>query len=1010
MVAEKNGMDRQGNGKTIGDMKKLVLYFTFIVFIASCNHTSTEKKRALQKENGFVLDMENIYRGKLLAKTAAGDTLLFTGAKFISKDKVFSGKNSILLTPGREFALGTFISVRANDCYTFTIKAYGKTGKLFFVASAKNSDFYSKGSVLVDSSDTGWKTLFFRLKIPEAFKDSTIKFYVWNHGKDTVFLDDLSMEGCKELSEVFDKNEHLLKIYLDKKARKKIEKIKEEAEKNGVITTNKKSWFKTLMFYGNEVYDVKMRIKGDWLDHISGKKKSFRIKIRNNKAFKRMKVFSIQKPSTRYFIHQWFVYSWFRAEDILAPRYDFVPVQINNEILGYYAVEEYFEKQLLESLKRREGPILKFSEDALWDKVIMYLKTNEDYRYPFYEASKILPFDRSKVLKNKVLFNEFKIAKNLLYQYKYSLAPLSEIFDVDKAAKFFAMIDVANAWHGLQWHNLRFYYNPILCKLEFVNYDDFVDNGIYTNFTDQAIWGTFDRYDFSKSFPADVIARSPFADTNFVKSYIKYLEQFSGKNYWDSVFSVFDSSIGVYYAKLKYEYPEAYFNKKLYYNQAQRVYKALPQYKQMVKEGFYDKLKFPETTYGFYTDRADTFFLKDYVKAFVQKRYSDSVVIRVENYFPDTVLIEAYSKKKKSLPLSEEIKVLPFSSGKGTSEFTLPEKKVKKLVVRYGDFSTEVEVLPWEAPSAWSPRQELEQKNPFPHSSFYSVLNDTVYFSGTHTIEEIVLIPKGYVVIFEPGTHIDFINGGGFISYSPVLINGTKSHPVTISSSDRKSNGFTVLQAGQVRFKHAVFDGLGTLSYKGWQLSGAVTIYETETFIDSSMFKNNVCEDDLNIVRSNFVVTNSSFVNTFSDAFDSDFCTGITSNCTFRNLGNDAIDFSTSEIKITNCKIYNASDKGISGGEASKLFVSNCLIDGANIGIASKDLSVLRVDNTVIKDATYGFAVFMKKPEYGPAKIFAEKIKSDNVIFDEIVEKESLFRLDGKIIRGGSKNVASKFY
>jgi uncharacterized protein YjbI with pentapeptide repeats len=233
---------------------------------------------------------------------------------------------------------------------------------------------------------------------------------------------------------------------------------------------------------------------------------------------------------------------------------------------------------------------------------------------------------------------------------------------------------------------------------------------------------------------------------------------------------------------------------------------------------------------------------------------------------------------------------------------------------------------------------------------------------------------------------------------------------VHIVSTDRKANGFTILQAKAAHIKHAIFDGLGTLSYKGWQLSGAVTIYETPTYIDSSVFKNNVCEDDLNIVRSKFIVTNSAFINTFSDAFDSDFCTGITSNCIFRNLGNDAIDFSTSEIKIENCKIFNASDKGISGGEASKLTVSNCFINGANIAVASKDLSELYIDKCNISNASYGFAVFRKKPEYGPAKIIARDVEIKDVLFDDIVEKKSLLILNGKTIHGTSKNVAGYFY
>ena len=992
-------------------LKVVILQIIAIFLLTACDSDFRKNKQEESRKISFTLDMETVTASKkLFAVTPYRDTLYFSGSQYLTKNNAFSGKNAILLTPQREFALSVKLPVKKNDCYTFTINAYGRTSKLFFVAANSKANFYIKGSTLIDSSTSGWKTLFFRLKIPNQFNDSVIKFYMWNHGKDSVYLDDLVMQPCKKLTDVITQNDRLLKIYLDKKALNKIEKVKIRAEKNGVITTDKKSWFETFMFYGSDVYDVKMRIKGDWLDHISGKKKSYRIKILNDKAFKRMKVFSIQKPSTRYFIHQWFVYTWFRAEDILSPRYDFVPVQENYQILGYYAVEEYFEKQLLESLKRREGPILKFSEDALWDKIIKFNKTGKDYRYPFYEASRILPFDKKRILKNGVLYDEFKIARNLLYQYKYNLAPFSDLFDVDKAAKFFALINIAQAWHGVQWHNLRFYYNPILCKLEYVNYDDFIDNGVYKDFNDKPIWGIFDTYDFSHSSPAEIITRSPFTDSSFVDAYIKYLEQFSNNKYLDSIFALFDSSINYYYGKLKYEYPEAYFDKNFYYNQARRIKTVLPTYKKLVLLNVYDSLKLPESTYDLYSHETDTFLLKSYVKAYIQHKWRDSVKIRVENYFPAKIFITGYVKKKKVRKLDVKKEVLPYYTGRSFTEFTIEESKIKKLTATYNDFTTNVEVLPWAAPTAWSPRQELENNNTFPASPYYSVVNDTVYFEGKKTVKSIVLIPDGYVVVFKKGAYFDFIDGGGFISYSPVFINGTREKPVHIVSTDRKANGFTILQAKAAHIKHAIFDGLGTLSYKGWQLSGAVTIYETPTYIDSSVFRNNVCEDDLNIVRSKFIVTNSAFINTFSDAFDSDFCTGITSNCIFRNLGNDAIDFSTSEIKIENCKIFNASDKGISGGEASKLTVSNCFINGANIAVASKDLSELHIDKCNISNASYGFAAFQKKPEYGPAKIIARDVEIKDVLFDNIVEKNSLLILNGKTIHGTSKNVARYFY
>ena len=56
----------------------------------------------------------------------------------------------------------------------------------------------------------------------------------------------------------------------------------------------------------------------------------------------------------------------FRKEDVLTTRYGFINVELNGQDLGVYAYEEHFDKLLVESNNRREGPIVKFSEEAFW--------------------------------------------------------------------------------------------------------------------------------------------------------------------------------------------------------------------------------------------------------------------------------------------------------------------------------------------------------------------------------------------------------------------------------------------------------------------------------------------------------------------------------------------------------------------------------------------------------------------------------------------------------------------
>jgi len=253
-------------------------------------------------------------------------------------------------------------------------------------------------------------------------------------------------------------------------------------------------------------------------------------------------------------------------------------------------------------------------------------------------------------------------------------------------------------------------------------------------------------------------------------------------------------------------------------------------------------------------------------------RFHGFVILQFQigNYFPDKISIIGYKTKNKQKHINS-ISINSYKSGDYTSLLTITDKP-DFITVEYKNQQTQVSVMQWSAPAKWTPRQELEQNNKFPNEQYYIVKDKNVIFSGKQTINSIILIPQNYKVIFEAGTEIDFVDSGGFLSYSPVFINGKKENPVIIKSSDKSARGFTILQGQNTEMNFAIFDGLNTFNFKGWTLSGAVTIYETETKINNCKFINNQCEDDLNIVRSHFIVQNSTFENTFSDAFDSDFC------------------------------------------------------------------------------------------------------------------------------------------
>ncbi len=962
------------------------------LFAISCNHQGPKGVES------FRCDVEQSNDSALFDPV---HKLHFAGKKQISTAHAKSGKHSLRLDATHPFAFGTHAVLKTRYNFALSFWQYGDSDKVFAVVQS-DSSLYLKSNSVVGKDSAGWKKIQLYFSIPQTLKGKKISLYIWNVSKKTVFVDDFELKAHQV--ENLGLSDSLLWIYTTQLS--KIKKERQKALDRGVLKTTDDSWVKALAMWGDDAYKIKMRLKGDWLDHLYGKKWSFRIKIKNNASFKGMRVFSIQNPLTRHYLDQWFLYNVFRGEGLLAPRYGFIKGQLNKTPLGIYAYEEHFQKQLIESQKRREGPILKHSEDAFWDVVLEYKKNDKWYNYPIYEASKIMPFSEGKTMKNKTLTTEFNIAKNLLYQHKLGLAEVSDIFDVKKAARFFALINVMQGWHGLRWHNQRYYYNPITSKLEYVVYDNYVSKGVF-DLIDRPIFGDFNN----KKIPDKtevVLNFYLFKDSTFVNNYIEYLKKYSRQAFWDSVFLANDKQIAYYENVLATEFPKSKFNRDLYYSQAARIRSRLPAYIEKVNHGLYDSIVLPIHKADFYAEKPMSIFLKSYVHVYTQERSEEKLNLRAVSYYPADIQIIGFKTKKSENSISP-VDVKAYQSSENTREFSLPAK-AKYVIVSHGNEKAEIEILPWAQPSKWTPRQELEQNNVFPRQDYYKVEGNKVIFSGTHTVDQIIFIPQHYQVIFEAGANYDFVKGASFLSYAPVKISGTEAAPVKIFSSDRSAKGFSVLQAGKVEMTHAVFDGFDTFSYKGWQLSGGVTIYECDTRISDCQFINNQCEDDLNIVHSRFDVRNCSFENTYSDAFDSDFCTGTVSDCYFNRLGNDAIDFSTSTIDIVRCDIKDASDKAVSGGEASHLTLDHCNIDGANIGIASKDKSVVKVSNTTINNTSYVLTAFQKKPEYGAATIIAKHIKASAYGQMSLIEKRSLLILDGQKTEGKFKNVAKKFY
>jgi len=86
------------------------------------------------------------------------------------------------------------------------------------------------------------------------------------------------------------------------------------------------------------------------------------------------------------------------------------------------------------------------------------------------------------------------------------------------------------------------------------------------------------------------------------------------------------------------------------------------------------------------------------------------------------------------------------------------------------------------------------------------------------------------------------------------------------------------------------------------------------------------------------------------------------------------------------------------------VYVEKISIDNAIIGIASKDLSQVYGDQIVISNIHIGYALYQKKPEFGPASIEITNSEMNGYIgLDYLIQNGSHLELNNHQMQGLSK-------
>jgi hypothetical protein len=812
----------------------------------------------------------------------------------------------------------------------------------------------------------------FKHKTSESFKTTAIAPFRWLRAN-------LSDDEVPQIN-IDIKFKHLQKLIAKR----------EQALESGVLVKEEDDYVPAKIRFQGERYKIKMRLKGDWTDHLEGDKWSFRVHVKGGNHLMGMSRFSIQHPRTRNFESEILFFEALKREGILVPRYFFVDVAVNGKNIGLMALEEHFSKELLEAQRRREGVIVRFDEDLFWTNTI----------FDNYKIAKVTPFRSGKVERSSKLSADLSIAKGLLKGFVRGYLKPSEVFDSDLMGKFIAVADAWGSNHVLRWHNMRFYFNPITALLEPIGFDaHLLEDGI----------------DVPYALEEPIVSAILEGDPVIKSVYKKTIEKLANEMEEEKTEKWFRTLAQKQLRILHKEFPS--LNGLRFERIAKRAREVLSLSQPLAKN---------------YQEVLQVKHIQSKEGRYLELLNPLPQALKVEDVF-----CANENKEKRELILDSSINFPLRLNPTLLKDF--PEIKKIPFELADANFKCEIvlEVKVFGQEKLRSVRAELDSPNfktqILPSYSLQETLalhTFLEYFEddkklqvtpGEWRVREWIVIPESLRLEIPKGTTLHFDKTIGLLAKGSVLITGTKEEPVVLTGSVPFAEvdtwpGIAVMKSQKSsEWSFVKIENTSGVKKGGWELTGGVNFYETEIKMNHVTFLGNQTEDALNIVRSKFKLESVMIKNTTSDAFDSDFSQGTVENSMFENIGSkgggDGIDVSGSEISVKETHFINISDKALSVGESSHMKASGINIEGVSIGAASKDGSQLFLSDSNMRGIKKaGLMAYIKKTEYGPAEITAEGLKYNSTVKKAIAQNGSRIILEGKETPPEDLNVQELYF
>ena len=827
---------------------------------------------------------------------------------------------------------------------------------------------------------------------------------LWNwaveHGH-AALNDDFSLKQAllKVPGRLIASNPDIPELVIDVKFRnmQKIYQKRTEALEKGVLIQGSDDFVPGSIRMGDRTAKIKLRLKGDHTDHLEGDKWSFRIHVSGKDHILGMRRFSLQHPKTRGYQGEALFFETLRYMGVLAPRYLLVNVTINGNDVGVMALEEHFSKELLETNGRRDSPIIRFDESLYWEEIASNPAPGgalfDDHRNTYIDT-----FRSSRIAKSKRLSGEAAAATGLLRAFSEEKLEPSRVFDSERVGCFLAAAQLWGAYHAVRWHNLRFSLNPLNMKLEPIGFDADVQG--------RKKPGVVIGHD-------NTLMAALLDDPEIFSAYRKGLEKLAN--------GIIDGSLTGRLQAVEADFLAA--TQKEFF-----LLQPFP-YKELEERAKY----LMSTTDAEHKGYGATPAEKQYPTLIHAYLVQDGAMpyLELANAVPSVVevLSATWVTKGKSPdiefhPLSGVVLPIQLPATRAYAQPAINRVQYQALTESAGyelQVVARIQGQKMTQTVTAKPYHAVYNKHPIPVSSVEEQLSQHPFLSldsenkslhvqpGRWQVKGSIIVPRGFSLAVSADTSLQFEPHAALIAHGPLQFTGRDDALIQLEGIEDGQGagtwqGIAVLEAGSPsKWSYVSIRNTTGIDQPGWSLTGGVTFYASDITMDHSYFHGHRGEDALNIVHSRFELSNVDIVDTASDGLDADFSEGRIKGGTYQSIGKagggDGIDVSGSVVTVEGAHFRDISDKALSVGEESTMTAKNLVIERVGTAAASKDGSRLDIVDSAIREMQQaGLMAYIKKPEFGGARIEARNLDVAGEAPTARVQTGSIITIDGEVI------------